>query len=383
MSATPAAQAVVPSAARRVGALLRRAWWIIALAILLTVITVFTRGNPLTSVPGHPENANANGMRAIAQILGQQGVDVRIVGTVADAVALAENAEATVLVTEPGELTDAELASLPADVVIEGSPYLTGILSDKLQISSAGSTTVLTPICDNPDAVVAGSITSSRGSVTAVSPDVEVCFPVDESLAGAYAVWEQDGRTWHYLADMSIFRNELLAQNGNAALGLRVLGANPLLVWLIPTPEGGNFGLERDNSFAPWFEPALLVGAGVVLLLIVAGGGRMGRVVTEPLPVVVRPGETVIGRGTLYRRAGAVAHSAQGLRAGTARRLATATGLPRTAGPEELTEAVSSATGRTVESISSLLYGPPPTRSKQLTQLAEALKALESEVRHS
>lgn len=383
MTTTQAAPAVDPSAARRVGALLRRAWWIIALAILLTVITVFTRGNPLSSIPGHPENANANGMRAIAQILGQQGVEVRIAGTVADAVALAVNTEATVLVTDPAALTDAELAAFPADVVIEGSPYLTGILGDKVQVSSAGSSTVITPICDNPDAVAAGSISSSRGSVTAVSPEVEVCFPVDESLAGAYAVWEQDGHVWHYLADMSIFRNEQLTQNGNAALGLRVLGANPLLVWLIPAPEGGNFGLERANNFAPWFEPALLVGAGVVLLLIVAGGGRMGRVVTEPLPVVVRPGETVIGRGTLYRRAGAVAHSAQGLRAGTARRLATATGLPHTAGPEELTVAVASATGRSVESVASLLYGPPPTQSKQLTQLAEALKALESEVRHS
>lgn len=386
----PAVQQADPSAIRTAGRRIRRTWWLIALAAILTLAAVFTTTTARSTAESHPDNANSDGSRALAEILRQQGVEVRVVITVADAVALATSGTgATVLVTNLNVLGEevADLASLEADVVIEGSPYLDHLpsLTDAIIISPAGSTVNLYPQCDDADAVAAGRITSSRGSVMAAQDDVEVCFPVGGTgTGGAYAVWEQNGHTWRYLSDMSIFHNDLLAEDGNAALGLRALGHNRLLVWLVPErPAPDTLTGEQTPFFPPWFEPALLVGLGVVLILIVAGGGRMGRVVTEPLPVVVRPGETVIGRGTLYRRAGSVAHSAQGLRAGTARRLAAATGTPRSAGPEEIVAAAAASSGRHPDQVGALLYGPPPTRTKQLTELAAALKALESEVRHS
>src|SRR5690606_35517589 len=102
----------------------------------------------------------------------------------------------------------------------------------------------------------------------------------------------------------------------------------------------------------------LLVLTVVVLLW---GGRRLGRVVTEPMPVVVRSAETTLGRGRLYRRARDHAHAAAGLRAGCATRVATRLGVPPSARPEVLVAAVARATGREEAAVGALLYGPPPT----------------------
>jgi len=109
-------------------------------------------------------------------------------------------------------------------------------------------------------------------------------------------------------------------------------------------------------------------------------GRRLGRVVVEPLPVIVRATETTRGRGRLYRRGRAHAHAAAALRAGTISRVAGRIGLPRTATGPEVVDALSRATGRPPEAIDSLLYGPPPTDDASLVALTQALDILESEV---
>ena len=70
-----------------------------------------------------------------------------------------------------------------------------------------------------------------------------------------------------------------------------------------------------------------------VVLLALARGRRLGRLVREPLPVVVRAIETTESRGRLYRRAGDRARAAAVLRSGTADRLARRLALGRGAGP--------------------------------------------------
>lgn len=389
MTSAQAAPAADAPAIRSAGRFVARTWWIGALAVVLIFLTSILT-TQTSSEDFHPANASPNGGRALAQILGRQGVDVRIATSIDDVIALAAGQElSTVLVTNVERLGESAsvLATVNADVVIEGSPYAAAqlaLLTDAITIDAAGSSVDIYASCEDPDAVAAGQLTSTQGSVAAAQAGVDICFPVSPGApTGAYAVWEQNGYTWRYLADTRLFTNELLAEDGNAALGLRALGHHELLIWFVPGVMVPSIVSPGAAPMPPWFEPAVLVGLIVLLLLAIAGGGRMGRIVSEPLPVVVKPGETVIGRGLLYRRSGAVAHSAQALRAGTARRLALATGASRGAGPEELVSAVASATGRPAQQIGELLYGPPPTKSKQLTQLADTLKALESEVHRS
>src|SRR5665647_2284492 len=96
--------------------------------------------------------------------------------------------------------------------------------------------------------------------------------------------------------------------------------------------------------------------------------------------VTVRAAETTLGRGRLYRRARSRGHAGAALRAGTARRAAARVGLPRSAGATDVIDALARATGRPIEQVAGLLYGPPPTDDAGLLQLARQLDELESEV---
>ena len=114
-------------------------------------------------------------------------------------------------------------------------------------------------------------------------------------------------------------------------------------------------------------------------------GRRLGRVVTEDLPVIVPAGETVRGRARLYRASSARGSAAAALRTGARRRLAARVGLGPDPTLEVLVEAVGSRTGRPTEQVRSLISGtaPPPADSAGLVRLADDLDHLAAEVRRS
>jgi hypothetical protein len=116
-------------------------------------------------------------------------------------------------------------------------------------------------------------------------------------------------------------------------------------------------------------------------------GRRLGRLVTEPLPVVVRSAETTLGRAALYRRARARGRAAQVLRAAAGRRIAVRCGLPRTAAPQVVAAVAAEQSGRSTDEVANLLSGPDPRDDDELVRLARALDSLEStlqrEVPHS
>ena len=195
---------------------------------------------------------------------------------------------------------------------------------------------------------------------------------------------ESDGRRIVALSDMAPLTNQHLAEQGNAALVLRALGRHERLVWYIPSLDDVGTGGETEAAPAQLLPPVVPLLA-LQLLLVVAvvalwRGRRLGRLVTENLPVVVRAGETTRGRGRLYRRGRSYGHAAAALRAGTAARSAGRLGLPRSAPAPLVVDAIARAAGRRPADVEALLYGPPPTDDRGLARLARDLDHLESEV---
>src|SRR5699024_6864925 len=150
--------------------------------------------------------------------------------------------------------------------------------------------------------------------------------------------------------------------------------------WYVPDPAD-TFGLA-EQAGPPTLVPTVVAVQVLIALLAFAfwRGRRLGRVVVEPLPVIVRATETTRGRGRLHRRAGAYAHAGAALRAGTIARVAAGVGLPRSADGPAVVDALARATARPPEQIDSLLYGPPPADDAALLALTQALDTLESEV---
>ncbi|MGL5862866.1 MAG: DUF4350 domain-containing protein, partial [Phycicoccus sp.] len=175
----------------------------------------------------------------------------------------------------------------------------------------------------------------------------------------------------------------------HAGLGVRALGSGDRLVWYQPgagdltAPGPGGETGELRPIWPVWTTPAVVLVGVVVVLLAVVRGRRLGRLVREPLPVVVRAVETTESRGRLYRRSGDRARAAEVLRAATRERLARRLALPRGVPFPAVVTAVAGSTGRSTDEVATVLGGPPPGDDAALVQLARQLTDLEERVRPS
>ncbi len=168
----------------------------------------------------------------------------------------------------------------------------------------------------------------------------------------------------------------------NAAIALRVLGGHRDLTWYVPVAEAPAEQAASGPWPPPWLGPLTLALGGSVAALMVWRGRRLGRLVTEPLPVVVAAHETTLARGHLYRRARDPGHAARILAGATRARLAEAVGLPATTDPRALATAVAAATGRATPDVGALL-DLAPTSDADLARLGADLAQLEKEVRRT
>lgn len=384
------------TARSRAGSRWRRLRWLVAvLAVLLIGVLATVLPAPARSTtPLAPDNPRDNGARAVAEVLGDQGVTVEYVRTSGEAVAAAD-AGSTLLVTSDWLLTDAQVADLAgtaADLVLLEPSTLLRATVDDLD-TGWSSTTDARPLeasCTDPDATAAGTVSGVGSGVlprtgTEAAGSV-LCFPLPgtDPPTYLYAVTDTGDRRVTVLGDAGLLTNARVAEAGNAALALRTLGRNPHLVWYVPsaTDLGADAasGPGLGDLLPPAARLALLQALVVVLALALWRGRRLGRVVVEDLPVVVRTAETTRGRARLYRASRSYGHAAASLRAGTADRSARRLGLPRSAAAPEVVAAIARAARRDEADVADLLYGPPPTSDAGLELLARRLDQLESEV---
>ncbi|MEL7976942.1 DUF4350 domain-containing protein [Isoptericola sp. F-RaC21] len=384
----------------RAGRRWRRArWTLLVLGVLALVVAVLAVQRPVTSgTPYAPDNAQPNGARAVAQVLGRQGVQVRHVTRVADAVAAA--GPGTTLVVTPGSLLLPEqvdaLAGVEADLVLLGADdeLVRAATGDAVSRTpgAAPPASAVAPGCDLPLAARAGDLSLVPGlQAEPGAADVTLCWPADgpSALARVKLPGADGARQVTAVDDAAVVTNGAVLDDGNATLALGLLGAHETLVWLVPDPldtsstgEGGSPS-GGAGMLPPW---AGVVGLWALLVVLVAAvwrARRLGPLVAEELPVVVRAAETTRGRGRLYRRAGSRGHAAAGLRAATAETVARRLGVPRSADATALTDSVARATGRPAHDVADLLYGPPPHDDDALAELARRLDTLESEVHRS
>ena len=139
-------------------------------------------------------------------------------------------------------------------------------------------------------------------------------------------------------------------------------------------------GLSLTDVFPPWVWAMLATLVAALILLLLWAGRRLGPAVSEPLPVEVRSGETVLGRGRLYQRAKARGPAAEVLRQAALKRIEPALGLDSEHTPADVVAAVAARTGRDLVQVDGLLYGPPPAHDDELLDLARGLSTVADEV---
>ncbi|MEV0796554.1 DUF4350 domain-containing protein [Kribbella sp. NPDC050281] len=354
--------------------------------IVLAAIVVLIATTARTSGPFSPDSTEPEGARALATLLGNHGVKVTGTDVLDDAVQAGSGK--TLLIGPEGQLDRDDWQRI-ADagwshvILIRPGTRALEILApgveDNGQILSSDSRE---PDCDLPAAVKAGTVTV--GGSTYSAPDgAQACY--GDGINNTVIRVESNGRIVDVVGTTRTFTNEQLAEEGNAALALNLIGTDRELTWYLPQWESSGFA-DDDEDSPPLVPPDIrYIGwalAFAVLVVALWRGRRLGPVVAERLPVIVHAAETTEGRARLYRRSRARDRAAAALRESALGKLHKAHGIPRRADPSAVVATVAARTGRDPAMLYELLYGLPPLSDAALMSLSHELDVLTQEVRH-
>ncbi|MFI6980182.1 DUF4350 domain-containing protein [Embleya sp. NPDC050154] len=331
-----------------------------------------------------PRSTGGQGSKALARLLGAEGVQVSTVRS-ADEAARSVGPDTTLLLPFPNLLTEESLRTLAAaaparTVLVRPGEDALAILAPGVHTARDAGRHTLQPGCALPAAERAGDADIGGGRYdTSLLPGATGCYP-DAGRPTLVLAPIGTGHDTVVLGSGSPLVNDRLDDRGNAALALNLLGAHPRLVWYLP--GSGELPPAEDSLWdllpSGWRWGAAQLAVAAVLLALWRAR-RLGPVVAEPLPVVVRAAETVEGRARLYQRGRARDTAAELLRAAAREQLARALG--GNAGEAALIASITARTDHTSAHLHALLYGANPESDEALVTLSDELDALIRQVR--
>lgn len=385
---TTAAAVEAAAAAPAVRSRRRRAltWILLAAAIVaVAVITFFVRGAFQPSLPGagEPENHGPTGYHAVVQVLRDQGVDVEVSRSWEQAAELVDEHQGTLVLADAPALSDEALETMwrNAQTVVllkPGARQLDLAIPGAVRASWGGEPVAAS--CTFEPAANAGTISPAQ---TYDGGDQQ-CFPAGEGAGFGLVATEAAGTEFVAVDGTRLFTNDSVLHDGNAALGLALLGQHDHVVWYLPSFADSDDAVESQKSLGDltpgWVTPVVLLLMLVTVAAAVWRGRRFGPLVAERLPVTVRASETMEGRARLYARGRDAAHAGAVLRRDATRRIARSLGLGSRTHPEAVADATAAATGASRDQVRQLLGGPLPTDDQGLMDLSDRLTQLERAV---
>ncbi|WP_046301103.1 DUF4350 domain-containing protein [Mycobacterium sp. UM_Kg27] len=363
----------------------RRRTWLWVATALAVIVAVSAVGAYLTTPrPGGRMDPNATGpegAHALVTLLRHRGVEVIAAATVED-VARQARPDTLVLVAQTPRIAGSELmnrlADLPGDLLLVAPDALARkALAPGIRSGPARAYTHQ-PGCSLRETQRAGAV-DLRTTATYVA---NKGYSLDSCYDGALVRYRDGKRTITVIGSDTFMTNADLAREGNAALAMNLAGTSDRLIWYAPQHvQGAKSGKAAIAGLIPqnlrWLFWQLCV---ALALAAVWKGRRLGPLVAEQLPVVVRASETVEGLGRLYRAHRARDRAATALRTATLRRLAPRLGLGPEPEPPAVVAAVSTRIAAHPDGLWHLLFGPLPDSDDALVALAHALDDIERQV---
>jgi hypothetical protein len=372
------------------GATRRWAFWIVAAVIMLMIAAgtvLFTGASGIAGDRLSATNAAPAGSKALAEVLRQQGVTVTATSSLAATeVAITDPADTTLFLFDPNGRLDPQqydrVKDLAAGTVLM-SPGFQALAALAPGVAQAGTVpdAPLTADCAVPAVTRAESV-SGGGSGYRITA-AERATGCLGSKGGVFSLVRlADGaRSVTVLGTQDAFSNEHISERGNAALALGVLGEHTHLVWYLPGVSDIAGGPTLAELTPQWVPGVMILLLLVFLAAAFWRGRRLGPLVVENLPVVVRASETMEGRARLYQKSSARLHALDALRIGAVQRLATQCGLSRLAAVDEVVAAVAALTDTDRIQVRDLLVDAVPATDRELVRLSDDLLELERAAR--
>jgi len=348
----------------------RLAPWLLLAAGIIAVALIAGRGNAHGGPPGSPLSTAPDGTRALVDSLRELGVAVDVTSEPPGR----ETTAVLVLRDGLGTRGDAEVL----DWVRGGGTLVVADVRSPLNPASPAA-------ADR----VGGDALPRRCDVAALAGVARVEAPGDHLLdvpAGAIGCFRDGAAAWLVtraegrgdivaLGGLAPFTNERLGGADNGILAVTLLG--PGRQARVTVLYGGRrtlYGLVGTNV-----KLALVQLLVAFVLLALWRARRLGRPVLELQPVVIPGSELVTAVGNLLQRAHKRDQVARLMADDLRRDLGNRVGLPPTAPPEQVADAVSARTGVPARDILAALAGAP-TDDAGLVALAQAVESVRQEV---
>lgn len=360
--------------------------WVLLGLTAITVLALLTAWLTAPRVGGRmdPEATTPAGAHALVTLLRDRGVDV-VVANTPDDVERAAGSDDLVLFAETANTRGAELmqrlAAVPGDrLIVEPTARSREALAPGIRLSEGGVPDDQ-PGCDLREADRAGSALFRTADTYEHAGDTAVtrCY------GGALVRYTADGRTVTVVGSAEFMTNGALLREGNAALAMNLAGQRSRLIWYAPQRIQGDASADKSIGelvprSVPWVVLQLVL---VVALLALWQGRRLGPLVAERMPVVVRASETVEGRARLYRARRARGQAAGALRTASLQRLIPRLGLGAGSSETAVTEAVAQRCGMNSSAVQQILFGSAPESDTDLVNLTRTLDDIERQVSQS
>jgi hypothetical protein len=361
-------------------------WVLLALAVIVGVsaLSAYLTA-PRTGGRMDPEATSPDGAHAIVSLLRDHGVDV----VAADDIATVERSatpDSLLLVAPTAYLIDDDglrrLRDLPGDVLL-----VEPLSSTRESLAPKVKTTTHTsfggePGCDLPEATRSGVV---QLNLSDTYEGVAATTTLTRCYDGALVRYTGGGRTVTVVGTADFMTNSHLLQEGNAALAMNLAGARPRVIWYTPKRiEGESDGATSIMDLIParvgWMVLQLCL---AVVFVALWRSRRIGPLVAEDLPVVVRASETVEGRGRLYRSRRAADRAASALRTAGLHRMLPRLGLDTRSDAASVVETIARRTRLDPAAVHYGLFGPDPSDDTELVNLARLLDDIERQVADS
>jgi hypothetical protein len=364
----------------------RRPWWwiliaLVAICVVAAIATYLTAPRPGGQLD--PVATGPDGGHALVALLRDRGVAVVQVNTVDEAVN-ATRPGSLLLFGETQRVTNEPLLKRLADasgdlLLVEPTSRARAALSPGIRSAGTGSADDA-PNCGLREANRAGTVDFGPSNIFRAVGDTTLtsCY------GGALVRYRDGDRSVTVLGSTGFMTNGGLLRAGNAALAMNLAGEHSRLVWFAPQhSEGGSSAKGKIFDLIPENVTWVIVQLWLTVILVAMWKGRrIGPLVAEDLPVVVRASETTEGRGRLYRSRRARDRAAQALRTATLQRLLPRLGLGADAQPPALLQAIAGRRGSDPEMLWHIFFGPPPSTDADLVELTRALDDVERQVTH-